>query len=54
MPMENKIAEALKVERSTVTKLFIAGMPHLDALCPVQATTALKTEVAPSVALEPQ
>lgn len=33
--MENKIAEALKVERSTVTKRFITGMPHLGALpCP--------------------
>lgn len=32
MPTENKIAEQLKVERSTVTKLVITGAPRLDAI----------------------
>lgn len=54
MPEENKAGEPLKVERSTVTKLVITGVPNLDPLRPVQATTTLKTGVAPSVAQEPQ
>ncbi|APV42084.1 hypothetical protein PFAS1_23175 [Pseudomonas frederiksbergensis] len=32
MPTENKIAEPLKVERSTVTKLVITGAPRLDPI----------------------
>jgi hypothetical protein len=32
MSTENKIAEPLKVERSTVTKLVITGAPRLDAI----------------------
>lgn len=32
MPTENKTAEPLKVERSTVTKLVITGAPRLDAI----------------------
>jgi len=32
MPTENKPAEPLKVERSTVTKLFITGAPSLDPI----------------------
>jgi len=32
MPTENKPAEPLKVERSTVTKLVITGAPRGDAM----------------------
>jgi len=32
MPTENKTAEPLKVERSTVTKLVITGAPNLDPI----------------------
>lgn len=32
MPTENKSAEPLKVERSTVTKLVITGAPRLDPI----------------------
>ena len=32
MPTENKPAEPLKVERSTVTKLVITGAPRLDPI----------------------
>lgn len=32
MPTENKTAEPLKVERSTVTKLVITGAPSLDPI----------------------
>jgi hypothetical protein len=32
MPTENKVAEPLQVERSTVTKLVITGAPRLDAI----------------------
>ena len=32
MPTENKTAEPLKVERSTVTKLVITGAPRLDPI----------------------
>lgn len=32
MPTENRIAEPLKVEHSTVTKLVISGAPNLDPI----------------------
>lgn len=41
MPTENKTAEPLKVERSTVTKLVITGAPNLDSI------TVLLEDLAP-------
>ena len=54
MPTENKIAEPLKVERSTVTKLVITGAPRLDAItvfledfgrrdCPIESNPNYQT-----------
>ena len=54
MPTENKIAEPLKVERSTVTKLVITGAPRLDSItvfledfgrrdCPIESNPNYQT-----------
>jgi hypothetical protein len=59
MPTENKPAEPLLVERSTVTKLVITGAPRLDPItvfledfgrrdCPTESTAAQYCEQKPS------